>query len=70
MNFGKSALTPSKTVEHLGFTWDSNKMLVLLPQTKIDTTVLRAKLALKEGGMTAGDMRSLLDSLLRASDWP
>ena len=22
VNFGKSALTPSKTVEHLGFTWD------------------------------------------------
>ena len=58
-----AALTPPKTAEHLGFTCDSNKMLVSLPQTKIDTTVLRAKLALKEGGMTVGDVRSLLGSL-------
>ena len=38
-------------------------MLVSLPQTKINTTVSRAKLALKEGGMTGGDIRSLLGSL-------
>ena len=30
VNFEKSALIPSKTAEHLGFIWDSNKMLVLL----------------------------------------
>ena len=63
VNFGKSALTPSKTVEHLGFTWDSTKMLVLLPQHKIDKIVSRAKLALKKGGMTAANLRSLLGSL-------
>ena len=63
VNFGKSALTPSKTVDHLGFTWDSNKMLVLLPQDKIDKIVSRTKLALKKGRMTAANRWSLLGSL-------
>ena len=31
VNFEKSALTSLKTVEHLGFTWDSNRMMVSLP---------------------------------------
>ena len=63
VNFGKSALTPSNTVEHLGFTWDSNRMMVSLPQVKINKIVSRAKLALEKGGMTAGDVRSLLGFL-------
>ena len=48
VKFGKSALSPSTTVEHLGFTWDSNKMLVSLPQDKVDKIVSRAKLALQK----------------------
>ena len=63
VNFEKSALTPSRTVEHLGFMWDSNKMLVSLPQDKVDKIVSRAKLALQKRGMTAGNMRLLLGSL-------
>ena len=63
MNFGKSALTPWKTVEHLGFIWDSNKMLVSFPETKVDTTVSKAKRALREGGMTGGNLSSLLGLL-------
>ena len=63
VNFGKSAFTPSKTVEHLGFTWDSDNMMVSLPQAKIDKIVSSAKLALEEGGIKAGSVRSLLGSL-------
>ena len=63
VKFGKSALSPSTTVEHLGFTWDSNKMLVSLPQDKIDKIISRTKLALKKDGMTAANLRSLLGSL-------
>ena len=43
VNFGKSAITPSKSVEYLGFIWDSNKMLVSLPQVKVEKIVSRAK---------------------------
>ena len=63
VNFGKSSLVPSKTVEHLGFVWNSNKMLVSLPQVKIKKIISRAKLALEKNGMTAGDVRLLLGSL-------
>ena len=38
-------------------------MLVSLPQLKVDKIVSRTKLALEKGGMTAGNMRSLLGSL-------
>ena len=63
VNFGKSTLTPSKTVGHLGFVWDSNKMLVLLPQAKVEMIISRAKLALEKNGITRGEVRPLLGSL-------
>ena len=38
-------------MEHLGFTWDSNRMMVSLLQVKINKIVSRTKLALVKGGM-------------------
>ena len=63
MNFAKFALTPLKTVEHLGFIWDSDKMLISLPQDKIKRIIARTNAVLNMDGMKAGDMRSLLGSL-------
>lgn len=63
VNFSKSALTPSQTVEHLGFSWDSGSMTVSLPQAKVDKIVARVKLLLSKGHGTADELRSLLGTL-------
>ena len=63
VNFGKSALSPSQVVEHLGFVWDSNRMLILLLQDKTKKIVTKAKEALDKGGFMAGNLRSLLGTL-------
>ena len=63
VNFWNWEVTSSKTVEHLGFIWDSNKMLGSLLHTMIDKIVSRAKMALKEGQMKAGSIILLLGSL-------
>ena len=55
MNFAKFALTPLKTVEHLGFIWDSDKMLISLPQDKIKRIIARTNAVLNMDGMKAGD---------------
>ena len=63
VNFEKSSLVPSKEIEHLGFTWDSRKMTVSIPQVKVDKITERAGGMLKEGKCTANQLRSLLGTL-------
>ena len=49
INFGKSALSPSKVVKHLGFVWDSDRMLISLPQDKTEKIVAKTKEVLNKG---------------------
>ena len=63
VNFAKSALTPSRTVDHLGLCWDSEAMTVALPKDKVDKIVARADQILAANGCTADSLRSLLGTL-------
>ena len=50
VNFAKSALTPSRTVDYLGLCWDSEAMTVALPKDKVDKIVARADQILAANG--------------------
>ena len=63
VNFAKSALVPSQTVEHLGFSWDSTSMMVSIPQAKVEKLVERVRELLGAGRATADELRSLLGTL-------
>ena len=36
VNFAKSALSPSQSISHLGFDWDSSRMTIALPTKKVE----------------------------------
>ena len=63
VNFEKSALAPSRVVEHLGLMWDSSYMTILFPQAKIENMAGRTRQLLNKGGCMASKLRSLLGTL-------
>ena len=63
VNFEKSMLTPSKSVEHLGFIWNSETMTVSLPNKKITGISTLAGQALHDCVISVHSLRSLLGRL-------
>ena len=63
VNFNKSSLTPSQSIEHLGLVWDSAGMTVSIPQDKVDKIQERARALLATGECSGADLRSLLGTL-------
>ena len=63
VNFEKSMLTPSRSVEHLGFIWHSETMQVSLPDRKISQITETAARFLEDGVVSVPELRSLLGRL-------
>ena len=63
VNFKKSHLIPSKTIEHLGFIFDSQTMTISLPVEKISKIVGLVSSYLDKGGLTVMELQSLVGRL-------
>ena len=63
VNYAKSCMTPTTTIAHLGFIWNSVDMVLSLPQEKIDRIAGLAAGFIRNGGYTADELRSFLGRL-------
>ena len=63
VNFKKSHLTPSKTIEHLGFIFDSETMTISLPEEKVAKITGLVSAYLDRGGLTVLELQSLVGRL-------
>ena len=63
VNFKKSSLVPSQTIEHLGFVFDSHLMTISVPDAKVVKVVGLALCFLEEGGLSVKQLQSLIGRL-------
>ena len=63
VNYSKSCMVPSTTIEHLGFIWNTLSMEISLPTKKVDKIVSLATAFLANNGCTANELRSFLGTL-------
>ena len=63
VNFKKSSLVPSQTIEHLGFVFDSHLMTISVPDAKVAKVVGLALCFLEEGGLSVKQLQSLIGRL-------
>ena len=63
VNFNKSTLDPSQTIEHLGFVFDSHLMTISVPDAKVAKVVGLALCFLEEGGLSVKQLQSLIGRL-------
>ena len=63
VNGEKSEIVPVRSIQHLGFIWNTETMLVSLPDKKIEDLRERASKILDKGGCTVKEWQSFIGKI-------
>ena len=63
VNGEKSETVPTKTIKHLGFMWNTETMMVTLPEVKVASLSARAAQIIDKGSATVRELQSFIGKL-------